>query len=86
MKDVKNNWFVNEIKKDEEYIVSVTFDFPNKTANVGKIKGIELPDGNVRLNTTGEVDIVPISDFLERYPDFIKSLPSKKFSGKEEEI
>lgn len=83
---MKNNWFTGEIKKDEKYLVSVTFDFPNKTANVGTLIGIELPDGRVRLNSSGEVEVMPLLEFLDKYSDFVKAIsPAKKQVEKEEE-
>ena len=85
MKSIKNNWFVGEVKKDEEYLVSVTFDFVNKTANVGTLKGIELPNGKVRLNSSGEVEVIPLLEFLDKYSDFVKAVsPLKEKSDKEE--
>ena len=70
MKKIKNNWFIGEIEKDEEYIVSITFDLVNKTVNVGKLKGIELPDGTIRFKASGSVDVIPIEEFSEEFSDF----------------
>ena len=63
-------WFDDSIEKDEEYIVSVTFDLVNKTANVGRLKGIELPDGTIRLNSSGPVEVVPLEEFSDKFSDF----------------
>ena len=84
MRDTKKyTWFNGEIEEGKWYFVSVTFDLVNATANVGLLDGIKTLSGDLRLNLRGTTDIVPLVEFLDKYPDFIKNILPKKHNDKE---